>query len=174
MSHYLEFFKQFRTTFETTGAIAPSSRFLATNMTGPMQHHQGSKKVLEIGPGLDFDYHNYGPFSAELAFASEDAEDFDLLEMAEYVGRYSIPYTIFRTTETLPEIDDLETDRIKDALAKMQKASSVVLELAATAVYFQKAGYGKESWQEVQTRKPLKATEVRIESAQQLLAELGL
>ena len=51
MSHYLEFFKQFRTTFVTTGAIAPSSRFLASDMAGPMKRHKGPKKVLEIGPG---------------------------------------------------------------------------------------------------------------------------
>lgn len=76
MSHYLEFFKQFRTTFETTGAIAPSSRFLATNMTGPMQQHQGPKKVLEIGPGT-------GAVTQQIVKQIQPEDQLDLVELNE-------------------------------------------------------------------------------------------
>ena len=53
LQNYLTFFSQFRKRFETTGAIAPSSRFLAAAMTRflaarPPQH---PVHILEIGPG---------------------------------------------------------------------------------------------------------------------------
>ena len=76
MSHYLEFFKQFRTTFETTGAIAPSSRFLASNMTEPMKRHQGPKKVLEIGPGT-------GAVTREIVKQIRPEDSLDLVELNE-------------------------------------------------------------------------------------------
>lgn len=49
---YTEFFRQFRERFETTGAIAPSSRFLARAMLGPLrQRGPDPVRVLEVGPG---------------------------------------------------------------------------------------------------------------------------
>ena len=55
MAHFLkdhwEFWQQFRQQFETTGAIAPSSRFLARAMTGPMARRDRPGRILEIGPG---------------------------------------------------------------------------------------------------------------------------
>jgi phospholipid N-methyltransferase len=52
----LTFFQQFRQRFKTTGAIAPSSRFLASAMTGPMKKilsrpEEPPQRILEIGPG---------------------------------------------------------------------------------------------------------------------------
>jgi phospholipid N-methyltransferase len=46
-----EFLKQFRRRFETTGAVLPSSRFLARAMTGPLRSRTAPKRVLEVGPG---------------------------------------------------------------------------------------------------------------------------
>lgn len=74
MSHYLEFFKQFRTTFETTGAIAPSSRFLASDMAGPMKQHQGTKQVLEIGPGT-------GAVTRQIVKQIQPGDQLDLVEL---------------------------------------------------------------------------------------------
>jgi phospholipid N-methyltransferase len=76
VSHYLEFFKQFRTTFETTGAIAPSSRFLASNMAEPMKRHQGPKRVLEIGPGT-------GAVTREIVKQIRPEDSLDLVELNE-------------------------------------------------------------------------------------------
>ena len=76
MSHYLEFFKQFRTTFETTGAIAPSSRFLASEMAGPMKQHQGPKQVLEIGPGT-------GAVTRQIVKQIQPGDQLDLVELNE-------------------------------------------------------------------------------------------
>jgi len=74
VSHYLEFFKQFRTTFETTGAIAPSSRFLASDMAGPMKQHQGTKQVLEIGPGT-------GAVTRQIVKQIQPGDQLDLVEL---------------------------------------------------------------------------------------------
>ena len=51
LADHLAFFKQFRETFTTTGAVAPSSRFLARAMTAPLARRDGPVRVLEIGPG---------------------------------------------------------------------------------------------------------------------------
>jgi phospholipid N-methyltransferase len=48
---HIEFLRQYRRRFETTGAVAPSSRFLARALTRPLQQHGGPVRVLEIGPG---------------------------------------------------------------------------------------------------------------------------
>src|SRR6185369_1679373 len=50
-AEHREFFTQFRERFESTGAVAPSSRFLARAMTGPLSRHAGPVRVLEVGPG---------------------------------------------------------------------------------------------------------------------------
>ena len=52
MGNNIAFFRQFREQFETTGAIAPSSRFLAHAMTRFLrQRDSAAVRVLEIGPG---------------------------------------------------------------------------------------------------------------------------
>src|SRR5580704_18583363 len=46
-----EFLRQFRTQFQTTGAIAPSSRRLARAMTRHIASDRGPARILEVGPG---------------------------------------------------------------------------------------------------------------------------
>ena len=53
-AEHLAFFRQFRETFETTGAVAPSSRFLAKALTEPLSQRKGPVRVLEVGPGTAF------------------------------------------------------------------------------------------------------------------------
>jgi phosphatidylethanolamine/phosphatidyl-N-methylethanolamine N-methyltransferase len=48
---HLQFFRQFRSRFETTGAVAPSSRFLARAMVRPLRSRCSRIRVLEVGPG---------------------------------------------------------------------------------------------------------------------------
>lgn len=47
----LAFYRQFRRNFETTGAITPSSRFLANAVTRPLRRRNGPARILEAGPG---------------------------------------------------------------------------------------------------------------------------
>ena len=48
---HVAFFRQFRDQFETTGAIAPSGKSLATALCQPLRERPGSRRILEIGPG---------------------------------------------------------------------------------------------------------------------------
>lgn len=51
LTEHVEFLRQYRQRFETTGAIAPSSRFLARALTRPLEQHPGPARILEVGPG---------------------------------------------------------------------------------------------------------------------------
>lgn len=75
--HNLAFFRQFRQRFETTGAIAPSSRFLARSMTRYLkQRGDDPVRVLEIGPGT-------GPVTHEIVRLLREGDHFDLVELNE-------------------------------------------------------------------------------------------
>lgn len=76
------FFRQFRKRFETTGAIAPSSRFLARSMTSFLAARNPSTpvRVLEIGPGT-------GPVTESIVKQLRPGDVFDLVELnEEFVG----------------------------------------------------------------------------------------
>lgn len=73
---HVEFFRQFRSHFHTTGAIAPSSSRLARAMTRHMAGSRGPARILEVGPGT-------GAVTRRIV-ASLHAEDrLDLVELNE-------------------------------------------------------------------------------------------
>lgn len=74
MRDQIEFFRQFRSRFKTTGSILPSSRFLARAMTGPLKRHQGPKRILEIGPGT-------GAVTHRIVRLMQPEDRFDLVEI---------------------------------------------------------------------------------------------
>jgi phosphatidylethanolamine/phosphatidyl-N-methylethanolamine N-methyltransferase len=78
LREYVTFFREFRTRFETTGAIAPSSGFLASAMTGPLRNRPAGKpvRVLEIGPGT-------GAVTEHLVRLLKPGDTFDLVELNE-------------------------------------------------------------------------------------------
>lgn len=132
-------------------------------------------EAKNLGWGFSFDYHNYGPFSAELAFALDDAEALNFISTRERPGFHEIPYTIYEATEFAPKFEKAHPRSAKRsaALRIMNDQPALVLELAATAVYLQKNGYAEDFWNEVRRRKPLKASADRLQSAKKLLRELG-
>lgn len=76
---YFTFFRQFRSRFETTGAIAPSSGFLARAMAKPLKRRDAKKgpvRVLEIGPGT-------GAVTNTLVKHIQAEDTFDLVELNE-------------------------------------------------------------------------------------------
>ena len=74
---YTEFFRQFRETFETTGAIAPSSRFLARAMLGPIRKRGDAPcRILEVGPGT-------GAVTKSLVKELRQGDVLDLVELNE-------------------------------------------------------------------------------------------
>jgi phosphatidylethanolamine/phosphatidyl-N-methylethanolamine N-methyltransferase len=76
MKNHIAFFRQFRSRFETTGAIAPSSRFLANSMTSYLRDRPHGKpvRVLEIGPGT-------GPVTDRIVRLIRPGDVFDLVEL---------------------------------------------------------------------------------------------
>ncbi len=81
MRDHLTFFKQFRERFKTTGAIAPSSRFLASAMTKPMKQvlktpDAPPQRILEIGPGT-------GAVTRSIVKRLRPKDQFDLVELNE-------------------------------------------------------------------------------------------
>lgn len=76
LKNQLAFFRQFRQRFETTGAIAPSSRFLATSMTRFLKERDPATpvRVLEIGPGT-------GPVTDSIVRLIQPGDVFDLVEL---------------------------------------------------------------------------------------------
>jgi phospholipid N-methyltransferase len=46
-----DFFREFRRHFRTTGAVLPSSRFLARALTAPLRLPRVASRILEVGPG---------------------------------------------------------------------------------------------------------------------------
>ena len=129
----------------------------------------------KLGNDFDFDYHNFGPFSSELAFAVDGAEFLGYLETEEHHGHHSIPYVIFKSTDKAPkfENDDLLEER-RNVLATIRDYTPLQLEIAATAIYLKGNGYPDTSWQEVKNRKPLKAKDNTIDAAKVLVEELRL
>ena len=75
-SEYRDFFREFRSRFETTGAVAPSGRFLATALTGPLKQHDGAVRVLEVGPGT-------GAVTRHVVRCLKPEDRFDLVELNE-------------------------------------------------------------------------------------------
>ncbi|MCA9055180.1 MAG: methyltransferase domain-containing protein [Planctomycetaceae bacterium] len=69
-----EFLKQFRERFHTTGAVLPSSRFLARAMTQSLRDRGSPKRVLEVGPGT-------GAVTREIVQHINSADRFDLVEI---------------------------------------------------------------------------------------------
>lgn len=78
LREYTTFFRQFRQRFETTGAIAPSSRFLASAMARPLRERadDGPVRILEIGPGT-------GAVTQTLIQHVREGDRFDLVELNE-------------------------------------------------------------------------------------------
>jgi len=76
LSDQITFFRQFREQFETTGAIAPSSRGLARSMTRFLAAWDGLRpvRVLEIGPGT-------GSVTDEIVRLIRPGDTFDLVEL---------------------------------------------------------------------------------------------
>ncbi len=132
--------------------------------------------------GLQFTYHYYGPYSFELAMGSESARAERLIEIEERLGRYDVPYSIFKTddeTPCPPKLGDLDAAAARDLLTKMKDASDVILELAATIVFLEREWdyYRKgevSAVEETKARKSLKATDKAIAKALELLRLLDV
>ena len=132
---------------------------------------------LGLGSGFDYEYHHYGPYSAELADAVEDATAFGRIE--ERTGRRSydgVPYSIFEQPRVTPGplLGALSHADAVRALRRMQAEPATVLELAATIDWLRTQEQIHEWRLELARRKGAKAEHGRVERAERLLHELNL
>lgn len=132
---------------------------------------------MRLLSGVDdpgFEYRHYGPFSEDLAFAADDAVAEGKLATEPRFGRHSEPYTIFKTTEKQRPVLALdEHARIGAALRIFRRYTGMEMELASSVHFLRGHGYpGDAAVNETRIRKPLKATDARLERARKLLREI--
>jgi uncharacterized protein YwgA len=127
--------------------------------------------------GFEFQYHNFGPFSPDVAAMADLAEDLDLIVTEEKYGFHEVPYTVFKIKNTVAGVFDKREERkISDTLKIMSKYSSLDAELAATYVYLIRDEKlpKREVENELKRRKPVKATDDRLKKAKEMLSQLEL
>ena len=74
LSEYQTFFREFRRSFATTGAIAPSGRSLARAVCRPISERRRPARILEVGPGT-------GAVTQEIVRHIGPGDHFDLVEL---------------------------------------------------------------------------------------------
>lgn len=70
----MTFYSEFRSRYHTTGSVVPSSRFLASAITGPLANREGPRRVLEVGPGT-------GAFTQRIVKLLRPDDHFDVVEI---------------------------------------------------------------------------------------------
>ena len=123
-----------------------------------------------------FGYHNYGPFSVDVAHATDIALTQGRMNEIPQPGYHQVPYFIFETSEDEPQsVGDLSASKAKDLLKIMGNYSAIDLELAATIAFLDEDGVPDLNIDpHIRELKPAKATDERLETAHRLLNELGM
>jgi uncharacterized protein len=136
---------------------------------------------MGMNSGYSYEYHHYGPYSAELAERVDDAVVFDQIqEISKRRASDGVPYSVYRTSreaviaEEAIALGDMPIDQAEDALGVMERYSATVLELAATIHWLANVEKIAEWRTELLRRKGAKAERGRDRQALQLLSELGL
>ena len=80
-SEYGTFWRETRRHFRTTGAVLPSSPFLACALVYPLNHHRKPAQILEVGPGT-------GAITRAIARRLRDGDHLDAVELnAKFVDQ---------------------------------------------------------------------------------------
>ena len=125
---------------------------------------------------FDFDYYNFGPFSAELADAADWAEAEGKIITTQRSGSYAAPYTEYVARVAGPDqIGGVTAKELSEILTKIESCSAITLELAATMVFLKDDGVSEEALDETLAKlKPLKTTAERLSGAHKLVRQLNL
>lgn len=124
-------------------------------------------EAAKLGEGFQFKYKHYGPFSEELATATEEAVA--LRNVSEKVCPASWGGFYSDFSLTAPETPNGPPERLQLAKAASE-ADSVELELAATALFL--STEFNDPWAETARRKPEKADGNRLSKAKELYCRL--
>lgn len=123
---------------------------------------------------FSFNYYHNGPYSREIEDGCVEAQAQGAIRIEErFSDHHHIPYSVLKNGKNMV-VDRLSED-VCERLNMIRETSEVVLEIAASIVFFQNNGYDPEAAiEELRVRKPLKAArEGRIEQAITLIKELG-
>ncbi len=127
-------------------------------------------EVAGYGSGFRFDYKHYGPYSEDLTSAVQMSILMGTLEEKKEASQSGHRYSVFTSSENL----GFEVTPAKETmLSIMREASSIELELAATAVLLSRDGFAEDPWGETARRKPEKAERGRLEKAKVLLKKIS-
>jgi uncharacterized protein len=127
--------------------------------------------------GFDYDFHFYGPFSADLARAADDAPALNRLNFEDKFGYHEVPYRVFHASHDAPppeRLGELSAAEIRENLKLMARYSAAELEVAASIIFLRNNGYQDDPVAETRRRKPATATADRVARAERLIAELRL
>ncbi len=128
-----------------------------------------------VATDMEFEYYNYGPFSADLAAVSDFAEAEGLLKITERPGFYEVPYSVFETDISYPrEIGGVSAEQVKKWLDILSRYTAIELELASTIDFLRCEGVEGDVDKTVSELKPLKSKKERLVRAHALLRELGI
>ena len=130
-----------------------------------------------LGSDSRYGYHYYGPFSADVAEAADDATLSGRLRFEESRGFYDIPYGTYEISDeniAIPaRLGSLPKAVVQKKLDVMSGYSAIELELAATIQYLREQGFS-DAINDVKQLKPAKATAARLQQAEELLHKLEL
>lgn len=125
---------------------------------------------LQLVDDFEFSYHHYGPFSDIVASSMNRALYYDEVCEVPKVSSFGNNIISYQVNSNSNSNNPARVD----VLNTLKSYSSVVLELAATALFLDKNGFKGGSWDETAIRKAGKVTPQRITDATNLLQELKL
>ncbi len=113
-------------------------------------------KEAGFGDEFPFEYKLYGPYSETLARATQRACFLDMIHEDEKTTQWGdTSYSIYTLKEGF--LSEQADERREQLIRLANEESSVVLELAATALYFHKREKDPTPWKTTRQRKPDKA-----------------
>ena len=125
-------------------------------------------EVVGFGDGFHFSCKHYGPFSEGVAASAMKGVLLRCIAEVERQADWGGVYSIY-------SVDAEQDDRVplgrRELARRAKESDAVALELAATALFLSREGYG-DPWSETERRKPEKSQSGRLTQAKELLAEL--
>jgi uncharacterized protein YwgA len=122
-----------------------------------------------------FFLHDFGPFSTEVATATEVLSFFGAIsEREEQLPKTKRYYKVYRLQDTKTELENLP-EGASDALRTLSEYSTIELEIASTIRYYMNAGQAAESAIEATKKlKPTKSAPKIVQRAEEALSKVGL
>ena len=126
--------------------------------------------------GFSFYYHDYSPYSSDLVEGWIEARKEKKIEIKEAVDSDGFSYMTFSLCSekgTISSLGKLDKEKAISLLDEMNRASGIVLELAADIAYLKEKGYGQQkAINELKIRKPFITRKGRLTAANTFLKKL--